>query len=420
MKKLLSVFLFLSILYSCQKTNDDNTSNSKNGNSVSNFVSLDEATKIAEMQAPTGITNDRVKTLNKQKVKTVFSIKPDSDNPSMYIVNYANSGFIIVSADNRLSPVLAYSENNSFPTDQTVYPGGLVDWLSAIDENVKKIRKDNPKQDEIRKKLWDKFKIKSVLVAQSSTSLKSALDVNECTSVGQLQTYFYSKGPLTLSTWDQGNGYNELLKYSGCPYQNGRTNGRVWTGCTATSTAQVMRYWQYPTSYNWAAMPYYSGSAETSRLMRDIGLPTNLNMDYSSCEASGARDSDIPATLSHYGYPASNFTDYNYTTVKGQIQNNRPVILSGGSKVGWWVFGKYTLGHSWVCDGFEEWQYFTCQFDPNTPGEWIEYYVNYDVALSMNWGWGGYYNGWYSAYNFSPGTHSYNYQTKMVINIRKP
>lgn len=407
-------------MYSCQKTSDDITGNAKNGNSVSNFVSLDEATKIAEMQAPSEITNEPVKTMNKQKVKTVFSVKPDSDNPSMYIINYENNGFIIISADNRFSPVLAYSEKNSFPSDQTTYPGGLVDWISTVDENVKKIRKDNPKQDEIRTKQWVNFKIKNILVAQSSKSLKSALDVNECSFVGQLQTYIYTKGNLISTNWAQGNGYNELLKYSGCPAVLGRTNGRVWTGCTATSTAQVMRYWQYPASYNWAAMPNNSGSSEISRLMRDIGLPSNLNMDYSSCDGSGARDSDIPATLTHFGYPNATFSSYSYFAVKDQIQLNRPVILSGGNKDGWWIFADYTNGHSWVCDGFEEWQYYTCQFDPNTPGEWIEDYAGYDGLLHMNWGWGGDFNGWYSAYDFSPGIHNFNFQTKMVTNIRKP
>jgi hypothetical protein len=143
-------------------------------------------------------------------------------------------------------------------------------------------------------------------------------------------------------------------------------------------------------------------------------------MNYSSCEGSSAFSSDIPSTLTHFGYPSATFSNYNYFTVKDQRQLNRPVILSGGKKDGWWIFADYINGHSWVSDGFEEWQYYTCQLDPNTPGEWIENYAGYDAFLHMNWGWGGDLNGWYSAYNFSPGTHNFNYNTKMVTNIRKP
>jgi hypothetical protein len=183
-----------------------------------------------------------------------------------------------------------------------------------------------------------------------------------------------------------------------------------------------MKYWQYPSNYYWSAMIPIYGSAEASRLMKDLGLPVNLNMDYSSCDFTKASFSRVPVTFARFGYPTPNISVYNYFTLKAQITLSRPVILYGTNKTGgWWIWTTYADGHAWVCDGFEEWQYYTCDFDPNTPGEWIENYAGYDAALRMNWGWSGYFNGWYSAYGgFTPNGNNYNYNTQMIIDIRKP
>jgi hypothetical protein len=419
MKKILSVFLFLTILYSCQKSNDDQASIPPDGNNAPNFVSLEEAVKIAEMQAPP-VKGSAKAQLSIQRVKSTFSVKPDNDNPSMYIVNYENNGFAIISADNRMYPVLAYSDNNSFPTESKILPGGLVDWLSNTDSIVKKIRKENPKQDSVRKKQWDKFKIKNVLAIQNSKSAEGVMDVNECSYPGQLQTYYSTRGPFTDTEWSQGDGFNESLPNKGCQNAEYRTNGKPYTGCLATAMAQIMMYWKFPSNYYWTSM-WPTGSTEASRLMKDLGLSANLNMDYSSCNYSKASLSRASATFVRFGYPAPSYSDYNYFTVKSELYNNRPVILYGTNKTGgWWIFSTYADGHAWVCDGFQENTYYECAFDPNTPGEWIENYTGYDALLYMNWGLKGDYNAWYGAYDFTPANSNYNYRTKMITNIRRP
>jgi len=411
MKKVIALFLFLTILYSCQKSTDYNTGIPANGKADSNFVSLAEAIQIAEMQAPR-VTGGTKAQLSGHRVKNTFPVKSGNANPSMYIVNYETNGFAIISADNRLSPVLAYSVDNSFPIDQNLYPGGLADWLSAVDSTVMIIRKENLKQENARKQQWDKFKLKNILATRNYKSAEGALDVNICSQPGEIQIYYTFKDQLIHTTWGQGNGYNELLAYAGCPNVPFQSNGRVLTGCVATATAQIMKYWQYPLSYNWSAMANDWGTMETSRLMKDLGKSTNLNMIY-SCAESTTTLSRVPTTLTNFGYPTSTYRDYNYSIVRNQLQQNIPSILSGSNK----STGK---GHAWVCDGFEEWIYYTCQPDPNTPGEWIENYSGYDANLHMNWGSSGNYDGWFGAYNFNPGNYNFNYLTQMIINIKKP
>lgn len=199
------------------------------------------------------------------------------------------------------------------------------------------------------------------------------------------------------------------------------SNGRAWTGCVATAVGQIMRYHQHPSSYNWSAMPLNMGSAETSRLMRDLGLPSNLNMDY-KCNGSGAQTAQSTSTFQNFGYSSGgSYNNYNYFTVKSEVMSGYPVILAGGRDAGWWIFGQYKDGHAWVCDGVQEWMYFNCVPDPNTPGEQISVYSgNYDAFLHMNWGWGGAWNDWYSAFNWNPGSHTFNYRQKMITGIRKP
>ena len=89
------------------------------------------------------------------------------------------------------------------------------------------------------------------------------------------------------------------------------------------------------------------------------------------------------------------------------MDSKEPVILGAyDSHVS--ILGLYSYptgsGHTWVCDGYTSVQYSNglslCNF-------------------SMNWGWSGYYNGWYgfddSGWNTPNG--DYNYFPDMIYNI---
>ena len=69
-----------------------------------------------------------------------------------------------------------------------------------------------------------------------------------------------------------------------------------------------------------------------------------------------------------------------------------------------WPWNYYTEGHAWVCDGFISWS--DCRIST--------------LSLYMNWGWGGSYNGLYSFSNFNPSSYTFNYQSGVVVGIRKP
>ncbi|TDO83864.1 Spi protease inhibitor [Flavobacterium chryseum] len=417
-------YFCLSVLfyvYSCQNSEELAVQNVD-----TNYVSIEEAILIAETQSPP-LKNVNGKFFGKRKVKKAFPIKTAEENPSMYIINYESDGFVIVAGDNRISPILAYSDKNSFPTETTDLPEGLITWMKYMDQSLKGIRSEKKAQNADLKKVWLSSNHVNMLYNSNSSRLSTKTNKGrvpsytdytyegDCNNGDARTMVFYNVGPLTETQWGQGEGYNEFIIAMGC---SDRSNGRPLTGCVATAVAQVMKYHEYPSGYDWSQMYNYQGTSETSRLMRNLGFSNNLDMNY-GCSSSSADRHNIGRTFSNMGYPSTNFGSYNYGTVKYEIAYGRPVILCGSEKAEFLIFGSKS-GHCWVVDGVGEIEYYECIPDPNTPGEVMSHLISTNGYLHMNWGWSGSYNGNYSNGNFNPGGNSYNWKPDMVTNIRNP
>ncbi|ADB38160.1 C10 family peptidase [Spirosoma linguale] len=390
-------FLIIFGVASCQKSGLLEPSDPQIN---SNIVSIEQANKVAST-APQIVNpknaNSQARIGSSKKTQETFTKYDEYKNPLLYIITYKEGGFIIVSGDNRITPVLAYSDNNSFINKTDNMPSGLKDWFSSVEQVIKRIRKDNQEQDKTVKRVWDKF------IQQSANGRLITVE-GDCNTDPSMKVYF-EFGPFVTTTWDQADGYNDALSYSSCTTT---ANGKVLTGCVATAVAQIMKYHAYPTSYSWSSMPNNYGTNATAVLMRDLGTSANLNASY-GCNSTSAPMSNIPTTFSHFGYSTPSLSSYNYFTVKYELQNySRPVILKGQSN---------SDAHAWVCDGVRHWDYYSCQPDPNTPGEKIAVYTGYDAGLHMNWGWGNSYNGWYSANNFNPSGYAFNSYREMVTGI---
>ena len=157
-------------------------------------------------------------------------------------------------------------------------------------------------------------------------------------------------------------------------------------------------------------MPDLESSIETARLMRDVG--SAVHMDY-GCNGSSANSKDEIASSfrNDFGYSsASYYTGFNAETVKRELNRNRPVILRGGRKSGWWIFATYKDGHAWVCDGYRS----SLIYNEDCSMGWGYLY------LHMNWGWNnGDVNGYFSFNNWNPENLTFNYKKGMVYNIKK-
>lgn len=326
---------------------------------------------------------------------SIAEIKPITENGKalIYIINYAKGGFLVLSAERKETPILAYSEENYFATD-TFY-AGIKEWKNSRVDRIKEIRKTgiNPDSTSI-KEIW---KFLTTTFAGGNNFRANALF--GCGSVDPVRLAVGNEpaptstrvGPLLKTRWRQGCTFNTL-----CDVIIGAPNcNRAVAGCVPVAMAQIMRYHKKPTTYNWLSMPDTIGIYETARLISDAGksLPS---LKYGATE-TGANSEDVRAALINsfnYG-PVMSYTTFDPHRVVSNLALGFPVYLRGEDKA-------KGNGHAWVCDGYLSNKY--CTFST--------------LSLSMNWGWGGISNGWYWYDNWNPSGLSFNYSPKMLIDIK--
>lgn len=315
----------------------------------------------------------------------------------LYIFNAADgNGWVIVSAEDSAMPILGYSDQGSFRTDNQ--PANLRAWIGGYSRELQKASQQRIAQSSEVKALW-----------------KTAGYRTKSAEGKYLETPAY----------DQESPYN--LK---CPNvkESGRTH-QALTGCVATAMAEVIRYHEWPEkgsgtiggysytsdyrqtvnipsfsidshSYNYTLMPFsYSGSETTAQndaiaqLMYDCGVMVEAAYNYES--GTGAYSENIVSALSeHMGYSASAqhiyrqaYTDAEWTKlIQKEINEGRPIIYSGVDSDGG--------GHQFVCDGYDTRDY-----------------------IRINWGWGGDDNGYFALNLKVPGRYTFSEDQTMIVGL---
>src|SRR5690554_487943 len=332
--------------------------------------------------------NTNLKSTPVSQKLTDYKLINEGGKPCYYILNYEGGGFIILAADKRSEPLLAYSYESSFPLNENEMPDGLLEWKENTIEEIKELRNQDWVNDYVLER-WDKAikdGVPRILPTPGDHPNEIGEEVPEDTNHPACNTQTYRVSPLLSTVWHQRVGFNNEAPYKSC---SSLSNGRALAGCVAIAGAQVMNYLQYPLTYDYSLMYNISGSAEASRLIRNIG--NAVDMDY-GCGSSGAKTKDLAkAFKENFSYSSANYGDFNPTTIRNELNWGYPVILRGGSSDG---------GHAWVCYGYD-------------------YYVNSCGAnllwLHMNWGWGSGYNGSYRVKDF----RGYNTNNEMIYRIRK-
>ena len=286
-----------------------------------------------------------------------------------YVVKYQPTGYVVVSADDRIEPVVAFDAESQFRWDQPdrnflryfLGRSMLARWKHLDDQQAA----GAPAAANAN---WTKLRKKTV----GGESL-SIIEFSAPAGV----IYLLWDTPL----WDQGWPYNtEVVAHNGgnsCP-----------TGCTATAMAMKMRFHEWPTTgngshsyddnsgtlqyshsadfgahtYNWASMPMgnvASANQQVADLMYHCGIV--VEMDYEP-GGSGA----WPTTSSTNTYlrykGTTERTSGHETPIVASVRGGLPVIISSSS-------------HTVVVDGYR---------DTESP------------YLHMNAGWSGGSNGWYN------------------------
>jgi hypothetical protein len=318
-----------------------------------------------------------------------------------YVYNVgANQGFIVVSGDDATKPILAYSDQAQFPA--TNIPTNVLYWLDFY-----------------------KSEIKFAQQCGLSTS------VNDTTAVAKAKSATASvvvQPLLGNIKWDQSYPYNLL-----CPY-NSTQKAHSVTGCVATAMAQLMKYYQWPvrgtgsftytdgtngsltanfgnTTYDWSNMLDTYGPSVTSTAQQDTDVATLMyqcgvavSMTYSPSGSFAAVSDAALALKNHFSYDADinlysrqfyNTTDW-INMIKTELDASRPMLYGGDNG---------TEGHAFIADGYDS-----------------------NDLFHFNWGWSGYYDGYYEVSVLNPppsgstggSTGGFNQNQQIVTGIRKP
>jgi hypothetical protein len=316
---------------------------------------------------------------------------------TFYTYNFKNGGFVMVSADDNVKPVLGYSDDSEMPDNIT--NESLKGWLDSYNEQIYDIISNRTQftaniiQKVNIQKQWEN--ISHNRFSQEKNG-KSVVD------------------PLLTTKWDQGCYYNEL-----CPSDNSGSCRHVLTGCVATAMAQILKFHNFPSkgtgshSYSWA--PYGTISADfgegtydwinmpdflttinqaVAKIMYHLGVA--VNMQYSA-NTSGAYDIDAFAALQNYfHYSAPTYVskkDYTISEwdalIKKDLDEGLPIYYTGS--------GGFFVGHAFVCDGYDSDDYF-----------------------HINWGYSGKGNGYFPLSDLIyPITNAnFSYKNAAIINIR--
>ncbi len=309
-----------------------------------------------------------------------------------YVFNFGNEGFVILSNDDVFRPVIGYSNEGAFPTENP--SPEMMYYLDNLSEGRQFALRASLQQNAEVAREWE------MLLSQ-----------------GQLPSRNGNRGSFYLCTskWNQNDPYNKF-----CPTGNG--GGRSYAGCVATAMSQVMYYWRYPehgfgnhtyTHYNYGEMSADFASAHydfdhmpnsisnsspveqidaIAYFMYHCGIA--VDMDYSP-SGSGAYSQDVPdAVLKYFGYsnrcryyPRDNYSLEEFQNIlKDQFDMGWPCYYSGTDTEG-------QGGHAFVCDGYDD-----------------------NDLFHFNWGWGGSGDGFFAIDALNVSGYAFNSGQAVVAN----
>ncbi len=379
-----------------------------------NAVNIQDAIKIAQSFANT--SNELISTRSSEiVVDNAFSIKGNSGNPLLHVINFKNGGFVLVAGDNRLKPVQAYSTEGLFTDRKNQYPLGLTIWIEGIRDSLNNIILNNSSQDNETRAAW--FKLSDITNTAITTKSQDP-------SGGMLPEADTLVGPFITDSWHQKAPYNDYLDVCAHYYQNNNYAGdfKPVIGCVPLAIARVMRYHQYPGIFSWDSMPNSTASAITKTYIKSIhetvrsyAQSNNYGFIYSyfgdpQNPLGTGVSSNFPVgsfLCSEYGYASGMDTPYStssYTAMRRDlISYSLPCIIIGQSL--------YGDSHAWICDGYhynlEYWYDYN-----NEPIGIINTYLHYC--------WGDEdpsFDGWFSPNSVSYQGASYSFNMKLVYHI---
>lgn len=276
-----------------------------------------------------------------------------STSDAYYVFNNDAGGFVIIAGDDAVTPVLGYTSTGSFDAENL--PEGLKDLLKSYERQI--------------------------------AALGNSYQANQTAT----RAAFTGEKLLNTAKWNQNEPFNKytpnnyptgcvatagaiVMKHHGYPAKGTGSHSYTWNGKTLTANFELGYDWaNMPAKYDVTTAAAFDGVA---RLMADLGVAVEMKYNKTG---SGSYIGDLVTALQkYYGYSKLShlmaIEDVGAEAWNGRLRDeidaNRPVLYAASDP--------NTGGHAFVIDGYK------------------------DESFSVNWGWGGYCDGFYKIGALNP------------------
>ncbi len=316
-----------------------------------------------------------------------------SDNglPVYYVFNINDKGYVIISADDAVTPVLAYSFEGIY-SEENQAPQ-FASWMEQYARQIRYARKTGA--------------IPFPSAAAAWNHLLNPGNVSLLTPEGTRDVE-----PLIKSNWNQPSPYNEM-----CPADPAGSNGHAIVGCVPVCMGQIMYYYRWPdhgtgaytyfdstygtqhvsfdsTWYQWNNMKNTITTSDPgiAQLLYHLGVSVDLRYGPASSGMYNHKAAYALRTYFKYSpetrYVYRDSTNLNWDSlIIAHLDRKMPLYYAG------WSVPNIN-GHAFVCDGYQGSDYF-----------------------HFNFGWSGSFNGYFYLDNLTPGGNNFNLAQELIINI---
>lgn len=276
-----------------------------------------------------------------------------SRSDAYYVFNNDAGGFVIIAGDDAVTPVLGYTSTGSFDAENL--PDGLKDLLKSYERQIAA--------------LGDSY-------VANQTATRTAFTGEKLLKTAEWNQYapFNKYTPNNYVTGCVATAGAIVMKHHGYPAKGTGSHSYTWNGKTLTAN--------FEHDYDWASMPAkYDGTNDAAfdgvaRLMSDLGVA--VEMQYAKSGSGAYIGNMISALQKYFGYSKLTYlasiddmeAEAWNAKLRGEIDANRPILYSASDAS--------AGGHSFIIDGYK------------------------DESFSVNWGWGGYCNGFYQIGALNP------------------
>lgn len=367
------------VLCSCSSDADVFPVNDELPVSLSKTRSIENAVELAQKARTLVVSNQTRTNAPTIDVEDVVCIKSASTRSAagadtlLYVVNYKDdNGFAVISANPYTKDdVLAIVENGNFPEDASADGGfGLfMDYAKHYVESAQQTRSVNAHEE-------GKIEVDTIITGYS---------------------------PKLTVKWG----------FDGCEGLYA-PNGNA--GCDNVAMAQIMSYYQHPSStvliyctppssltLDWSTMvlantkhPHTSTTCnlQIASFVRQLGLLNNSS--YNSSGGTSTSLTSVHSTFSQsFQYSVSSIKSYAREDFSTAFANNKLIFMRGVSSIS----NGESLGHAWVVDGNLALRITTTMWRKLvSEEEWHleDQSTTLQKYIHINWGWHGRNNGYFS------------------------